>query len=58
MVLKVYLKVKFRAFGVDLYKFEKSWVEPIPFPISVPEHTFVDFNDRGVNLAVKLLKSA
>lgn len=47
--------VKFRSFGIDLYKFNQNWTLPLP-PIAglVGNKNLLDFNDRGVTLIVTL----
>lgn len=55
MHLKIWLKVKFRAFGITFGVLEQEF-DPIPLPIPnvVPSQVLLDFNDRGVKLFVKL----
>ena len=55
MVLRIWLKVKFRAFGITFGTLSQEF-DPIPLPIAVPvaPQTLLDFNERGVKLFVKL----
>lgn len=50
--IKVYLKVKWRIFGITLGTTEwKPVIDlPIPLPVAIPRHALV--NDRGVLLEV------
>lgn len=59
MSLKIWLKVKFRAFGVTFGTLEQEF-DPIalPIPAVVPSQVLVDFNQRGVKLFVKLVPAA
>ena len=50
-VVYVYLKVKFRAFGITFGTVTKSWTEPVPFPVTL--HKLVDFDERGIRLIVE-----
>lgn len=54
MVLHIELKVKFRAFFVDLAKFEEVWNFPIAgLPPTLP-HELLKFDRNGVKLNVSL----
>lgn len=61
MKISVYLKVKFRAFGITFSQFEKSWEHKIVLrdergAIAVPTLglplKIVDFDQKGVRLLV------
>jgi hypothetical protein len=57
VVLKVWLKVKFRAFGVTLGVVERTWIMPLE-PLLVlnvdqcATGSLIRFNERGVQLTV------
>ena len=54
MVIKIDLAVKFRAFGIDFYKFHQIFVEPLPVPGVFTNTTLIKYNDHGVNMVVTL----
>lgn len=56
-MVTVYLRVRFRAFGVTFGTVEQEWqfdpltraVKPVPGPLP-PVNPFFSFNERGVTL--------
>jgi hypothetical protein len=52
-MLSVSLSVKFRIFFTDLYKFDQTWILPLPVPPGASaSETLLDFNGRGVHLVI------
>lgn len=51
MLLKVYLRVKFRAFFVTFGVIERTF--EIPLPLALPPQKYVDLDERGVRLVVE-----
>ncbi len=53
--LTVDLSIKFRSFGIDLFKFHQTWNLPLPpFAELAGAKNLLDFNERGVHLVVVL----
>jgi hypothetical protein len=55
-MLTIYLRVKFRAFGITFGTYERTWREVLPFPLPPKAigKTILDVDERGVRLLVKL----
>lgn len=57
MNLQIFLKVKFRAFGVTYGTFAPKFdLIPIPMPPTPPQ-VILDFDQRGVKLFIKLVQA-
>jgi len=54
-MLDVYLKVKFRAFGITFWTFEQTWHQILPVPVpSGLSKPILAFSDRGITLTITL----
>jgi hypothetical protein len=53
-MIKLTLRVKFRAFFVDLFKIERVFdVELIPYAVPLPHFSQVLMDERGVYLKIE-----
>ena len=53
-MIKITLRIKFRAFFVDLLKIERVFdVELIPYAVPLPHYSQVLLNERGVYLKIE-----
>ena len=50
-MLRVYVRVKFRAFLITFGVIERTFEEPLPLPL--PPRRWVDLDERGVRLIVE-----
>lgn len=55
MKIVIVLSVKFRAFGMDIADFTKTYTEPLPIPAgTVPAKTLLSTSTDGVTLTVTI----